>query len=139
MNMERIFFLRSVPVFSDVDASDLQWISEIISEEEVEANEYIFHEEESGDIFYIVRKGEIQICKGDVVLETVHPGEYFGEIAIFDRQPRTASGLAKEHTTLLAIHRNDFQRLLFAKPEIALAMFKTLSHRLRETTKKIAT
>ena len=139
MNMERIFFLRSVGAFSDVDASDLQWISEIISEIEVKAGEYIFHEGESGDIFHIVKEGEVQIHKGDLILETVHPREYFGEIAIFDREPRTASALAKEHTTLLSIYRSDFQRLLFAKPEIALAMFKTISHRLREVTKKIAT
>ena len=139
MDMERILFLRSVPIFSDVGASDLQWISEIIAEKEVKAGEYVFRENESGDVFYIVKEGEVQIHKGNVLLGTIEKREYFGEVAIFDREPRTADALVKKKSHLLSIHRGDFQRLLFAKPEIALAMFKTISHRLREVTKKIAT
>ena len=87
------------PFFSDVGASDLQWISEIISEDEVKAGDYVFHENESGDIFYIVKEGEVQIRKGDILLESIEVGEYFGEIAIFDRQPRTADALAKRKNT----------------------------------------
>ncbi len=137
IDLERLLFLHSVPIFSDIDPNDIQWINEIVYEKYISAGEYVFHENDSGDSFYIVKEGKIHICKGDVTLEALEHRDHFGEVALFDSQPRTASALVKEDTSLLAIDRKDFQRLLIARPTISLSMFTTLNRRLRELTKKI--
>ncbi len=137
--IERILFLRSIPLFTDVDSKDLQWISQIVIEQEFARNQYIFRENETGDTFYIVQEGEIHIRKGNITLNILQPKDYFGEIAIFDNEARSASALAKQTSLLLSIRRNDFQSLLLARPRISLAMFGTISRRLRDLTQKLAT
>ena len=135
INIERILFLRSVSIFADIDPYDLQWISQIVVENNLKKNQYLFKENEVGDSFYIVQNGEIAIRKGSITLETIHSKDYFGELALFDQQTRSASAVATMPTTLLSIERAKFHRLLLSSPRIAVAMFYTTSHRLRETTR----
>ena len=137
IDMEKILFLRGVPIFADVDVNDLQWISEIMRERKMEKGDYVFHENDNAHSFYIVQDGEIHIRKGDITLEVLESREHFGEVAIFDQEPRTASAFAVKASLLLAIDRNDFHRLLLARPRISLSMFRTISHRLRELTKRV--
>ena len=138
IDMEKILFLRSVPIFTDVDVNDIQWISEIVRTRKLNKDEYVFHEDDSANSFYIVQEGEVHICKGKITLDILQSRDHFGEIALFDQQPRTASALAVEDTKLLAINRNDFHRLILARPRISLSMFNTISRRVRELTKRVS-
>jgi len=139
LNMERIMFLRSVPLFSDVDGSDLQWISEIMKEKTYPTGETIFHENDEGDALYIIMKGSVRVVKGrekQVMLAILEVGDCFGEMGIFG-EPRSASIEVQKEATLLIIKRDDFQRLILARPHISFSLFKTLSSRLRETNAKL--
>lgn len=137
-SMERILFLRSVPIFSDVDGNDLQWINEITREITVGAREIIFKENDLGDALYIIVEGRVQVYRGkDTTLDILGPRDCFGEMSIIDEDPRSASTRADLPTRLLAIEREDFQRLLMARPQISIAMFRTISRRLREQTGRL--
>ena len=140
INMERILFLRSIPLFADVSGNDLRWINEITREKAYSAGETIFKENDEGDALYIIVSGGVRVVKeGDrqVVLAMLQEREYFGEMALLDREPRSASVEVQRDATLLVINRDDFQRLLLARPEIAFSLLKTLSGRLRETEAKL--
>ena len=137
-NMERILFLRSVPIFSGVDGNDLQWISEISRMTEIKPGQIIFHENETGDAMYIILEGRIRIVKGqNTTLDILLERDCFGEMAILDEEPRSATAVADGPCRLLAIQREDFQRLLMARPQIAIAMFRSISLRLRDLTRRV--
>ena len=140
INMERILFLRSIPLFADVSGNDLRWINEITREKTYPAGKIIFKENDGGDALYIIVSGSVRIIKeGDqqVVLAILQERDYFGEMALLDREPRSASVEVQKDATLLIINQDDFQRLLLARPQIGFSLLKTLSGRLRETDAKL--
>lgn len=138
-NMERILFLRSVPIFADIDGYDLQWINEITREKRYRRGQIVFRENDLGDALYIILKGQIRILKGEsIVLQVMEDRDCFGEMSILDEEPRSATAEVARDSTLLAIKRDDFQRLMLARPQIAVSMFKSISRRLREATSRLS-
>jgi putative nucleotidyltransferase with HDIG domain len=98
----------------------------------------IIREGSRADSFYIIREGRVAITKRfedgkDMVLAVHAEGEFFGEMALLDEGPRSASAVALEPTELLEVSRNDFSFLLRKTPLLALAMMRELSSRLRGT------
>jgi HEAT repeat protein len=140
-DMEKILFLRSVPLFAGVEGSDLQWISKITQEKEFPSNTTIFEEHEEGSSLYLIVDGSVRIIKKsenkEVVLAILQERDYFGEMAILDNEPRSASAETVKKTKLLVISRENFQQLVVARPSIALSLFKSLSKRLREANKRL--
>ncbi len=136
INMERILFLRSVPLFADIDGKDLQWLNEIAKERHYKAGQVVFRENDVGDALYIIIRGKVRVNKGkqNITLEILEDRDCFGEMAILDQEPRSATVEIQEDATLLAIKREDFQRLLLARPRLAFSLFRTISRRLREAT-----
>ncbi|MEQ9364067.1 MAG: HEAT repeat domain-containing protein [Leptospirales bacterium] len=134
IDMERILFLRSVPLFADIDGNDLQWINEITREKKYKAGQTVFRENDVGDSLYIIINGSVRVLKGQnqVILQILEERETFGEMSILDQEPRSATVEVQKDATLLAIKRDDFQRLLLARPQLAFSLFRTISRRLRE-------
>lgn len=134
--MERFLFLRSVPLFSDVDGTDLQWINEITHEQKFRARQTIFREGDPGESLYIIVSGSVRVFKGqkgrEITIDILEERDCFGEMAILDQEPRSASVMTMKNARLLVIHRSDFQRLLLARPRISFSLFKTMSKRVRE-------
>jgi len=95
--------------------------------------EIIFCEFEPGDTFYLIRTGDVEIVKilGGVekMLDVLKPGEFFGEMALLEEAPRTASAIAHEDTTLLEFNRANFEILLKGNPQIAINLLKIFSRR----------
>lgn len=140
VNMERMLFLRSVPLFSEVDGDDIFWINEITREQRYSGGEIIFHENDEGDALYIIVSGSVRIIKGleeQVTLDVLQGRDVFGEMSILDQEPRSATIETIEDTRLLVIMRDDFQRLLLARPRIAFSLFRTLSGRLRHLSTRL--
>lgn len=139
-NMERMLFLRSVPLFSEVDGDDIFWINEITREKRYSGGEIIFRENDEGDALYIIVSGSVRIIKGEVeqiTLDVLQKRDVFGEMSILDHEPRSATIETIEDTRLLVIMRDDFQRLLLARPRIAFSLFRTLSGRLRHLSGRL--
>ncbi len=140
INMQRMLFLRSVPLFSDVDGSDLHYISEITKQVEISSGQTIFEVNDEGDALYLIESGSVRVVTGGakaVTLAILQERDCFGEMAILDSQPRSASVVVQKDAKLLMITRADFQGLLLARPKIAFSLFSTLSQRLRATLSKL--
>jgi CRP/FNR family transcriptional regulator, cyclic AMP receptor protein len=129
--VEKVLFLKSIELFSQIPGEDLAQVALIATEESREQGEEIFAEGESGDALYLVLEGKVRVHKDDRVIAELGERECFGEMAILDASPRSATVTALDNTNLLKISREDFQEIMSEKPEIALGIIKVLSHRLR--------
>jgi CRP-like cAMP-binding protein len=104
------------------------------------SGEVVFRQGDMGTDFYIIYQGnvDIKIHKNnqDVIVATLGEGEYFGEIALFDNQPRTATVVAHNDCILLRLSQKVFLDLARQRPEILLNICRVLSQRLRDVEKK---
>ncbi len=94
----------------------------------------LFKEGQPGDYMYVVQAGEVEIRRavGDMerVLAILTPGEFFGEMAILNGRPRSATAVVRSDARLLVIEGKTFEAMLRARPEIALRIIKALATRL---------
>jgi CRP-like cAMP-binding protein len=98
------------------------------------AGEAIFTEGETGDCMFAVVEGEVTIRKGERVLEHVHAGGVFGEMALIDKTPRSASAVAVTDCQVVAIAEKRFTYLVQQTPYFALEIMHVLADRLRRNT-----
>ena len=94
--------------------------------------EVIFRTFDMGTEMYVVLDGEVELAIGDNVVETVGPGEPFGEMALIDQAPRTATATAKTPCKLAVITEKRFAFLVQTQPYFALEVMKVMADRLRK-------
>ena len=99
-----------------------------------DAGEKIFLEDDRGDFLFVVRSGLVNIVTYGKVLEDVGPGGVFGEIALVDDGPRSASAMAAVDTEVLVIDREAFLDLVRTRPQFALTVMQALAGRVRRMT-----
>src|SRR5688572_19063107 len=101
----------------------------------------LFHEGEDGEDMYIIQSGKVAIKKkvkgGDTTLAVLEKGDFFGEMAILERLPRSASAELLEDGDLIVISGETFGDMIKANPEIAFRMLRKQSIRLRETNRQL--
>jgi CRP-like cAMP-binding protein len=101
----------------------------------------LFHEGDEGEEMYIIQSGRVAIKKrvkeGDTTLATLEKGDFFGEMAILERMPRSAAAEMAEDGDLIVINGETFGDMIKANPEIAIRMLRKYSIRLRETNRQI--
>ncbi len=107
----------------------------------VDAEELIFHSGDHGEEMFIIQDGEIEIFQQDtdeeVQLAVLRQGDFFGEMAILEHQPRTASARALTPATLLPIRGATFDDMLQRNPEVAVRMVRKLSGRLMQMERQV--
>lgn len=128
--------LESNKLFSDLSPEDLKKLRAATRELNFAPNEIIFKEGDAGNGIYFVKDGLVQIQAavghGDLkVLSKIPPGELFGEMAVLDNQPRSATALAEEPTTVFFLGRKELDDLLDRTPRLASALVREISKRLR--------
>ena len=100
----------------------------------------IFCEYEPGNSFYLIQQGRVQITKvmGDIekAIDILHPGELFGEMAILEEAPRSASAITLDDVTLLEFNRANFEILMQGNPQIALTLLKTFVKRIYDQRRR---
>ena len=101
------------------------------------AGETIFAQGDVGDRMYLVRTGEVEIVHSGTVVDTVGPGEIFGEMALIDGSPRSAEARAKVASELQPIDEKAFLFLVHETPHFALDVMRTLALRLRAMNERI--
>src|SRR5258705_8141231 len=97
-----------------------------------EAGEVIFRAFEMGSEMFVVLEGEVELAIGSNVVETLGPGEPFGEMALIDQAPRTATAVAKTPCKLAVIPEKRFLFLVQTTPHFALLIMKVMADRLRK-------
>jgi CRP-like cAMP-binding protein len=129
--VEKVLFLKSIELFSQIPGEDLAQVALISAEETREPEEEIFREGDAGDALYLILEGKVRVHRGEREIAQLGERECFGEMAILDAAPRSASVTAVGDLALLKIGREEFQEIMADKPEIALGIIKVLSRRLR--------
>jgi MFS transporter, NNP family, nitrate/nitrite transporter len=131
--------LGHVPLFGNLPPEELVRLAEIGRYISIDADQAVFLENDPGDTAYVILKGEVDIRRAgtdgaaDVVIATLGTGEVFGELALIDGQPRSASAVAVQNCELFIIERDDFIQVLSGTPRMLGDFMVNLSTRLRET------
>jgi CRP-like cAMP-binding protein len=103
-----------------------------------DAGDYVFKAGDQGDAMYVVLDGQVDIMRGSTILETAGPGSIFGELALIDDEPRSATVVAKTDCRLAAVGRHQFEYMVTETPHFALAVMKILADRLRTTSARVS-
>jgi len=130
--------LRQVPLFSRVGEGDLDNIAALLIERRYPKNSIIVEEGLPGDYMYIIRSGRVKVTKAsddgrEKIMDFLEAGAFFGEMALLDHAPRSASVRTLEASVLAALSRRDFLNLLRSSPDLGLSLIQELTRRLRET------
>lgn len=102
-----------------------------------EAGEAIFRAFDMGAEMYVVLEGEVELTIGSTVVETLGPGEPFGEMALIDQAPRTATAIAKTPCKLAVISEKRFLFMVQTTPHFALQIMKVIVDRLRKMNERV--
>jgi len=129
-------------LFGQLGAAELQRVVEVARERAYPKNSVILFEDDPGDALYVVAEGQVKVVLigedgREVILSVMGSGEFFGEMALIDDEPRSAHVIAMEDSSLVVLRREDFQPILAQTPAIALALLKELSRRLRRVDEKV--
>jgi CRP-like cAMP-binding protein len=136
--------LRTVPIFSELSEEDIASLAHLALRKRYPKDTVVFFENEEGDFFFTILEGRIKVTiLGDdgreVILSVLGPGDFFGEMALLDNEPRSATAIAVEESELLSLHRSDFQSVLNDNRSITSALIRVLSSRLRRANHQIST
>jgi CRP/FNR family transcriptional regulator len=140
---DRIALLRHVRVFAGLSEADLTAIAEVSVSRRYESGEVVFREGDGGDTCYIVRSGLARAVRQhsdgrSITLAHFGAGDIFGELAMFDEEPRSATVDVIDEVEVVAIPGRDMQRLMREYPEIAVKLNAALAQRLRATNERLA-
>ncbi len=131
--LNKIQILKSIDILSFLHEATLERLAEESIELTLRPQETLFHEGENGKTMYIILNGEVRIFKKEMDITTMGPGSIFGEMALIENQPRSASVEALEHVELIEINEEQFQRYFAAQPQVLMALMKTMSARFRRS------
>lgn len=119
-------------MFAGCTTRELEEIDRLADEVSVTAGRTIMGEGELGQEFALILSGEAEVVRDGKVVATLGPGDYFGEVALLDSIPRTASVVAKTDMDLEVIDRRGFNTLLDDLPQLSRSMLRGLAQRMAE-------
>jgi CRP/FNR family transcriptional regulator, cyclic AMP receptor protein len=96
------------------------------------AGQIIFSEGQPGEVMYVVLEGEVDIQTSGKLIETIHAGDMFGEMALVDSEPRSAEAVARTDCKLVPINKKRFVYLVTETPFFALEVMQVMANRLRK-------
>jgi len=129
--VEKVLFLKGVDLFSAIPGEDLSQIAQIADEVDLDAGELIFKSGDLGDSLYLIVAGKVRVHREEQEIALLGERQVFGEMALLDSEPRSASVTTVSDVTLLRIQQEDFADILSEKSEIAQGIIKVLIRRLR--------
>ncbi|MFB2772104.1 Crp/Fnr family transcriptional regulator [Pelatocladus sp. BLCC-F211] len=135
--VERLLFVRRVPIFKELRDDFIVRLASVMDELSFPGNYTIFNEGDEGRSLYIVVSGKVKVHIGKQQLAIFPKGESFGEMAVFDAQPRSASATTLEACECLKLTQEQLYEAIDEIPEIAVNIIGILSRRIRELNDKI--
>jgi CRP/FNR family transcriptional regulator, cyclic AMP receptor protein len=134
--------LRQVTLFAELPDDRLQELGQMVRRRTYHRGETIFHKGDPGNGLYLITNGQVKVLLPsetgeEAVLAVLEPGDFFGELALFDGLPRSATVVAVTNAEMLILHRDDFLSFVARNPEVTVALFAVLSRRLRATDELI--
>ena len=135
-------FFRTFALFAELDDRELAAIAAVGKPRRYAKDDVVFHADESGDIFCLIREGRVKVTMispegKEIILSMLEPGDFFGEMALLDDEPRSATVVATESLELVTIWRTDFLQILSENFSITKKVLAELSRRLRTASNRI--
>ncbi|HSE40328.1 MAG TPA: cyclic nucleotide-binding domain-containing protein [Acidobacteriota bacterium] len=129
--VEKVIFLQDIDFFEFTQTEDLAYIASITEEVRIKAGSIIYKEGESSDSMYLVLEGRVRLHRGGNEIMVAQSKDIFGTWALFDDEPRVATAVTLDDTTLLRISKEDFLDLLSDHTNITESVFKSLVKKIR--------
>ncbi len=151
--VEKLKFLKSIALFQDLSFRQIRDLSNIIYERTYNKNEHIFEIQQPGAALFIIQSGQVSIelppssltdgtpeavepsQRAAAQLALLGPGAFFGDLALLDQTPRSASARANLKTQCLVLFREDLNKLIDSKPKIACLIYRSLATVIGERLK----
>lgn len=127
---EKLDLLHRIPIFNAFDRAKIERLGALAEEVDVPPGKVLMRQGEEGADLMVVVRGSVAIERDGNRLNTMGPGDFFGEIAMVAHGPRTATATTEEPTTLLVINHRDFHSLMEEFPEVADQVLHTLAQRV---------
>lgn len=132
-------YVRQVPIFSSLKPEDILKVAEIVEEVSMPGGQVIFREGDTGDAVYIVIDGKVKVTKaqeegGERTLAVFRDGDFFGEMAVIEETPRTATAVVIEPCVLYRITKQNFGFVMRLNPGISLKIMRFMSERVRQSS-----
>lgn len=130
------------PLFRGMSASEIEELARISRERRVASGEEVLRKGSTSSELYVVVGGRIEIDSAasdgrDLGIRSLGPGDVFGEVAMFDRRPRSATARASDDTILLVLDGRDVRAYLERRPQVAIKLLEVFASRLRDTTHQL--
>lgn len=140
--MSNVESLGRVPFFSILDHADLTELAAGAQRRKFPARQVIFYADDPGSTLYLIESGRVKIVlpseEGEeVILALLGPGDFFGEMSLFDGRPRSATAVASEPTEVMMLTRDHFLAVVERHPKVALSIISALSQRLRRADEMV--
>ncbi|MBF0550422.1 MAG: cyclic nucleotide-binding domain-containing protein [Deltaproteobacteria bacterium] len=140
--MDKILLLKKVKIFSGLKVNELAAIASVVTEKEFEPDAVVVKEGEAGTTLYLITEGNVSVIKNmgqpsEVILDKLIENDYFGEMALFDSKPRSASIKTLGPTKMLTLNKLEFEEIVKEYGKIALAFCQVFGERLRKLHDKI--
>ena len=136
--------LNGIPLFGDLNASQLDSIGAQLAMRVYEKGDVILRQGDIADSLFIIVSGQAKVYMSDdnhreVIISTLSPGEFFGEVPLFDNEPRSASVAALDRCHVQSLSYKAFKKAVDRSPDIARRLMVTLAARLRHADRQIGT
>jgi CRP/FNR family transcriptional regulator, cyclic AMP receptor protein len=129
---EKLDLLARVPLFARMGKREFERLGQLTDEVEMGLDRVLAERGETGHEFFIVLDGRLTVLDGRRPIATLGPGDFFGEIALLDGRPRTATVRAEGITRLLVIGHREFHALMNEFPSVRTAVLEAVAQRLRD-------
>lgn len=135
--------LQLVPFFQSLTPEEADNLSKRLVLRRFSSGQIIFHHGDPGGLLYILSKGKVKITHStpdgqEAMLAIVGSGDFFGELALLDDSPRSATAEALEPTETLTLHREDFMRFIQDNPDFSLHVLQTMARRIRRLNNQVS-
>src|SRR5437667_6210906 len=131
-----MLFLKRVSLFTEMSLEQIRVLTSHLEEQHFLPGEAIISEGDCSQELYILVSGRVRIAKDyggphERTLALLTQGDFFGDMAIFESAPRSATAVAEEESELLVLSPEKFKQTIYQKPDMAFEIFRELSARLR--------
>ncbi|MFY9271211.1 MAG: Crp/Fnr family transcriptional regulator [Candidatus Manganitrophaceae bacterium] len=139
---EKQIMLRRIPFFEDLSPDQIETLVPFLEERSYRKKEVLFRVNDPGNTLFILKSGRVKVTlidrhRREVILRVLQPGEIFGEMAVLDGYPRSATVTALEKSQAYTLNRESLLGFIQEHPQWSLKMLTTLSSRLRKANERI--
>jgi CRP/FNR family transcriptional regulator/CRP/FNR family cyclic AMP-dependent transcriptional regulator len=142
-NPRAVQALKSVPFFSNLNPEEVGELADRLVMRRFSPGQVIFHHGDPGGLLYIVSNGKVKITHStpegqEALLAILGSGDFFGELALLDDSPRSATAESLESTDTLTLHRADFRRFINSNPDFAMHVLQSMARHIRRLNSQLS-